>query len=138
MPVRAHSRNPEDISSPLPDRDGEPPVAPEPLPTGRGTVGLTKLLHDSLDLPSPDDPTVSGRQKVIRQVLNLAGRGDLKTIQEIWTRLEGKPGPAFEPSEEEPGPLTEDMARRYLELALDGTDDEAQEGDEDAGTHDED
>jgi len=60
---------------------------------------------------------------LVDKLLNLAVDGNLRAIQEVWTRLEGKPG-APVTSEAPPFTVSDEVARSLLENDRDDEDDE--------------
>jgi hypothetical protein len=109
---------------------------PATIKPGDECLGLTELLRAYLDRPGEAGEAGSSpwKHRLVVALLGKAEAGDLKALQEIWTRLEGRPGIA---QREEPEPLVIDheLALRILRAA--GDDDHADEA-EDAAPDDED
>ena len=53
-------------------------------------------------------------QFLVERLLYLAGTGELRALQEIWTRLEGKPG-TNDPAARQPPDIDDDLAEMILE-----------------------
>lgn len=89
---------------------------------GDERMSLTDLLRAGLDRPAEGEG-VTWKHRLIDGLLRRAAEGDLKAIQEIWTRLEGKPGAAHEAHRELPL-FSRALSLRILRAAdeLDDTD----------------
>jgi hypothetical protein len=112
-------------------------VAIEP---GDERLGLTELLRAYLDRPRKAEGAgpEPWKHRLVVALLAKAEGGDLKALQEVWTRLEGRPTTA---QREEPEPLVIDheLALRILRAAGDDDPDEAEDAapdDEDAAEDD--
>ena len=120
MSTRRTHRNPAEPAT----GPGEP-VAIEP---GDERLGLTELLRAYLDRTGRAGGTGPSpwKHRLVIALLEKAEGGDLKALQEIWTRLEGRPGIA---QREEPEPLVIDheLALRILRAAGDAAPDEAED-----------
>jgi hypothetical protein len=88
------------------------------LDCASGTITLTGLLQDYLVRPSPDGRIWAAR--IIEKLLEEAAGGDLKTMQEIWLRTEGKPGTGASSARV---PVSDEVARKIF-AALNEDDDD--------------
>ena len=70
-----------------PGRDARGPSADGP----HETIGLTARLRGDLGLPGPDG-LETAEQSIVATLLELAARGNSRAVQEIWCRIEGRPG----------------------------------------------
>jgi hypothetical protein len=83
---------------------------------GRGEpLGLTARLRGDVGRPGPDRPEIYERS-VVAILLELAARGNPRAVQDIWTRLEGRPG---DRPEEPPFELDEAIAKKLQAFTLD-------------------
>ena len=78
-------------------------------------IGLTARLRGDLGLPGPDGLEIAERS-IVATLMELAVRGNSRAVQEIWCRIEGRPGdkPAAPPIT-----IDDATARKILEAALD-------------------
>jgi hypothetical protein len=76
------------------------------------------MLRDYLVRPSPDGRIWGAR--IIEKLLEEAAGGDLKTVQEILLRTEGKPGTSVSSARV---PVSDEVARKIF-AALDDDDDD--------------
>jgi hypothetical protein len=61
-------------------------------PNGRPKSSLTSILREQLQKEDPAGPEKqSFAESIVRQVIEKAARGDLRAIELLWSRLEGKP-----------------------------------------------
>jgi hypothetical protein len=81
-------------------------------------LGLTARLRGELGRPEPDGLEIR-EQSIVGTLLELAVRGNPRAVQEIWSRIEGRPGdrPASPPIA-----IDDATARKILEAALDDDD----------------
>lgn len=77
-------------------------------------LGLTARLRDDLGRTRNDRPEIAERS-VVGMLLELAVRGNPRGVQEIWTRIEGRPGDRPEPP---PFQIDEETARKLLEFGV--------------------
>lgn len=110
-----------------PAGDGSLPQELVPVEPGDERLGLTDLLRACLERPAGPGAAASWKHRLIAGLIRRADDGDLKAIQEIWTRLEGRPGASRDAPPELPH-LTDDVVLRILRAADDG--DETGDGDD--------
>jgi len=99
---------------------------------GDEDLGLTELLRECLDRPVEVGGAETWKHRLITILLRKAEGGDLKAIQEIWTRLEGKPG-LIPPTEPDVPEMNEDLALRILRAAGEDEEDDVVPCREDEG-----
>jgi hypothetical protein len=111
-------------------------VAIEPGDEG---LGLTELLRASLDrrVPKEEKSKALWKHRLIAGLLRRADGGDLKAMQEIWTRLEGKAGTS-PLAEEEPIEMSRELALKLLRTASECEGDGGPGDAEDEAGHDDD
>jgi hypothetical protein len=80
---------------------------------------LTGLLQEYLDRPGPQEGK-TWRTVLVEGLLQRAADGDLKAIQEVWSRMDGKPGEAIQ---DIPLAIDDALARKVLLAAYDEEDD---------------
>src|SRR4051794_17712665 len=84
----------------------------------REPVGLTDRLREELGKPGPDRPDLAAHS-VVGKLLEMALRGNPRAVQEVWNRVEGRPGDR----PETPAATIDDAtARKLLEFGLDEDD----------------
>jgi hypothetical protein len=81
-------------------------------------LGLTARLRDDLGRPSPDGPWL-GEQAVVDALLELAVRGHPRGVQDVWNRVEGRPG---DRPEEPPLEIDDEIAKKILAIGRDERD----------------
>lgn len=52
---------------------------------------ITELLKATLQQPAPDTPDVTNIQKIVNKLIELASGGNVRAIDIIFDRVEGKP-----------------------------------------------
>ncbi|MGO9598109.1 MAG: hypothetical protein ACLP7Q_08965 [Isosphaeraceae bacterium] len=82
-------------------------------------AGLTAMLQLYLDENYSSDAT--WRHRLVEVLLDQADQGNVRAIQEIWIRLEGKPG-ANDAEESKPPDIDPELTAKILEAGR--TDDE--------------
>ena len=83
---------------------------------------LTAFLKVTLDLrEKPGGKT--WRERLVEALLEQAAAGNLRAIQEVWTRLEGKPG-AADTADSAPLAVADEVARKILQAGRDDDDDD--------------
>jgi hypothetical protein len=114
--------------------DSDPPQRRiVPIESSDDRLGLTELLRACLDRRRRPEDTGSWKHRLIASLLVRAEDGDIKALQEIWTRLEGKPGTSQRAEPDLPQ-LSEEVALKILLAAGDDGDD----AEDEAGHDDED
>jgi hypothetical protein len=91
----------------------------QPPPGQEADAGLTAMLQLYLDESYSRDAT--WRHRLVEVLLEQADQGNLRAIQEIWIRLEGKPGALDAEDADEPE-IDAELAAKILEASR--TDDE--------------
>src|SRR4051812_13763419 len=76
------------------------------------TPGLTARLQGDLGRSRTDRPEI-GEQSMVGAFLELAVRGNPRAVQDIWTRIEGRPG---ERPETPPFTIDDETARKILAI----------------------
>jgi hypothetical protein len=84
----------------------------QPTPGREADAGLTDMLQLYLDESYSRDAT--WRHRLVEALLEQADQGNLQALQEIWIRLEGKPG-ALDAEDAEPPNIDADIASKILE-----------------------
>jgi hypothetical protein len=74
---------------------------------------LTALLQSYLDQQNKDG--VTWRHRLVLALLEQVDQGNLRAIQEVWLRLEGKPG-ASEPATAPSLVIDDELARKILQI----------------------
>jgi hypothetical protein len=92
-----------------------------PVEPGDEELGLTELLRDCLGRPAVPEGAATWKHLLVENLLRRAAEGDLKALQEIWTRLEGKPG-ASRAEEPDLPEISHEVALRILRAAGDDDD----------------
>jgi hypothetical protein len=80
---------------------------------------LTGLLQEYLDEPGPQEGK-TWKTALVEGLLRRAVDGDLKAIQEVWSRIDGRPGEAIQDT---PLAIDDALARKVLLAAYDEDDD---------------
>ncbi|HKM51793.1 MAG TPA: hypothetical protein VJY33_00195 [Isosphaeraceae bacterium] len=91
----------------------------QPAPGHETDAGLTAMLQLYLDENYSSDAT--WRHRLVEVLLDQADQGNVRAIQEIWIRLEGKPG-ANDTEESKPLDIDPELTAKILEAGR--TDDE--------------
>jgi len=130
--------NPNKTSAePEPDARSEAP-APGLDEGYRENLPLTTSLESSLDIRENGEGK-TWRERLVEALLKQAVEGNLRAIQEIWTRLEGKPGAAAS-TDSVPPVLSEEAYQKILQASRgdhdDHDDDEHDETEESDGSDD--
>ncbi len=81
---------------------------------------LTGLLREYLDQVGPQEGK-TWRTLLIEGLLKRAADGELKAIQEVWTRIDGKPGDEVQDA---PLAIDDELARKVLLAAYDEEEDD--------------
>jgi hypothetical protein len=82
---------------------------------------LTGLLRQFLDRAGPQEGK-TWKTVLVEQLLQRAADGELKAMQEVWTRIDGKPGDEVQDA---PLAIDDELARRVLLAAYDEDDNPA-------------
>ena len=93
-----------------------------------GTIGdvnserLTDLVRACLgsDLKVDEGRSVTWGQFLVEKLINKAATGDLRALQEIWTRVEGKPG-VTKVSDDPPITIDDGLAQLILNYGQEGS-----------------
>jgi hypothetical protein len=81
--------------------------------TNTDVSSLTALLQAYLDQQNEDG--VTWRRRLVLALLEQVDQGNLRAIQEVWLRLEGKPG-AVEPATAPSLVIDDELARKILQI----------------------
>jgi hypothetical protein len=83
---------------------------------------LTDLVRACLgsDLKVDEGRSVTWGQFLVEKLINKAATGDLRALQEIWTRVEGKPG-VTKVSDDPPITIDDGLAQLILNYGQEGS-----------------
>lgn len=92
-----------------------------------GTTPLTDCLGANLNVCEAGNKQ-TWKERIVQALLDQAVEGNLRAIQEVWNRIEGKPGAAAT-TDSAPLAVTNEVARKILEAGR-GDDDNDHDDDE--------